>query len=231
MNLNEFVFKYKKAIVIAGINIVGLVIILLVVSLIRGATAGSIPSVNASAVETVDFLANPAMALQPKEKRMVYVNQLIQVYAESPQKREAFVQAINNLSDSDIAQLQDNVFEIVKDQVVEDAKEFARLQTPEQKQRFVKEKVGQMMNLQGLLCGKNDGGSSGTITKGGKAGSMGPDLRASKINRGIPSDPAAVYSKVLDQSNPSERSKIDSYISSVQIEVGNIKKASKIKKK
>jgi hypothetical protein len=229
MNLNEFVFKYKKAIVIAGINLAGLVVILLVVSLIRGAAAGSIPSANAAPKDTVDFLASPGMKLQPKEKRMTYVNQLIQVYVDSPQKRDSFAQAIDNLSDSEIAQLQENAFELAKDQILEDAREFAKQPSPEQKQAFVRQRVSQMMNLQSLLTGSGNGGSTGTITRGNKAGKDGPDLRKTKINRGIPSDPAAVYSKVLDSTNPSERSNVDSYVTSVQSELGRVKKVSKKK--
>jgi hypothetical protein len=227
MNINEFVFKYKKAIVIAAINVVGLVLLLVVVSLIRGAAAGSIPSANAPASETVAFLADPTMKLQPKEKRLQFMTQMVQVYIDSPQKREQFAQAINNLSDGEVAQLQDNVFEVAKDQIVNDAMVYSRLQTPEQKRAFVSGRVGQMSSLQSLLTGKSNGGSSGTISRGGNAGANGPDLRSTKVNQGVPSNPAAVYSKVLDHTNPSERSKVDSYISAVQVEANRAKKATK----
>jgi hypothetical protein len=226
MSLNEFVFKYKKAIVIAGANILGLVLILLVVSLIRGMAAGSIPSVNAPASETVAFLANPALKLQPKEQRLEYITGVIQSYAMSPQKQEQFAQAINNLSDGEIEQLQENGCEMLKDQLVEDANAFARLKTPEQRQAFVSERFGQMSSLKSLFAGKGGTVSSGTITKGG-SGQNGPDLRASKLNRNVPSDPAAVYSKVVDATNPSERSKVDSYVTALQQEANRAK--SKVK--
>jgi hypothetical protein len=229
MDINSFVFKYKKIIVIAAVNVVGLLLLMLVVSLIKGAAAGSMPSPDAPVADTVEFLADPAMKLQSKKKRLDYVNKLVEVYVGSPQKQERFAQEINNLSDAEVYQLQENVFEVAKDQIVEDAIEYARL-SPEQKQEFVREKVKTMSGLQNLLKGRSsggEGGRSGQIAKNVGSGGGGPNLTQTKVNKNIPTEPAKVYAKVLDNSSPSDRAKVDTYISAVQSEVARAKEAKK----
>jgi hypothetical protein len=219
MDFTSLVLKYRKIIVIALINIVGLVLLLLVVSWIKGFAAGEIPSIHASTEETVEFLADPSMKLHSKDDRLAYVNELVEVYTSSPEK-------LNNFA-GEIYQFQDNMFEVAKDQIVDDAIIYASL-SPLQKREFVRNKVQHMSNLQKMMKGKSGSKSgrsaSGKITKGGNGG---VNLTKTKVNKNIPSEPAAVYAKILDKTNPSERAQVDTYISAVQTASAELKKLQK----
>jgi hypothetical protein len=232
MDLTEFVVKYKRIIGIVAINVVGVLLLVLLVSLLKGSATGELPSPDAPPSQIVKSLADDGWKLQPKQARLEYVNNLIQVYAASPSKRDQFVQEINKQPDWVITQIQDNVIDVAKDQIVEDAMEFSKLTTAEQRAEFVNAKIQHMSNLKSMFRGQSsDGGKGGRgIAQGkGPAGTNGPDLAGSKLGKDVPVEPTKIYSKVLEQTTPAERAKVDNYISTVEGQVQRLKKSGMMK--
>jgi hypothetical protein len=230
MDLTEFVVKYKRTIGIVAINVVGVLLLILLVSFLKGSAAGDLPSPDAPPSQIIKSLADDGWKLQPKQARLEYVNNLIQVYAASPSKRDQFVQEINKQPDWVISQIQDNVVDIAKDQIVEDAMEFSKLTTVEQRTAFVNSKIQHMSDLKSMFRGQSSGGGSRGIAQGkGPAGTNGPDVAGSKLAKDVPVEPAKIYSKVLEQTTPAERAKVDNYISTVEGQVQRLKKSGMMK--
>lgn len=232
MDLTEFVVKYKRTIGIVAINVAGVLLLILLVSFLKGSAAGELPSPEAPPSQIVKSLADDGWKLQPKQARLDYVNNLVQVYAASPSKRDQFLQEINKQPDWVITQIQDNVVDVAKDQILEDAMEFAKLATVEQRTAFVNAKIQHMSDLKSMFRGKSSDGGKGSrgIGQGkGPAGANGPDFAASKLSKGVPVEPAKIYSKVLEQTTPAERAKIDTYISTVEGQVQQLKKSGMMK--
>jgi hypothetical protein len=227
MDITEFVARNKRMITIVAINVVGVILLIWLVSFLMSSAAGELPSPNAPTSEIVKSLANDGWKLQPKDKKLTYVNNLIDVYARSPQKRDEFVEYVNKLPDWKVAQIQDNIVDVAKDQIVQDATEFSRLTTESERVSFINSKIGKMNGLRNMFRGQSSRGSYSN--KNGKAGSDGPDLAKSKLAQGVSTEPNAVYSKVLDNSSPAERAKVDTYISKVEGQIQKLKKAGSLK--
>ena len=231
MDLTEFVVKYKRIITIAGINVLGILLLILLVSFLKSSAAGDLPSPQAPPSQIVKSLADDGWKLQPRQARLEYVNGLIEVYAASPTRCEQFVEEINKLPDWKVAQVQDNIVEVAKDQIVQDALEFSRLQTPQEKENFINSKIQHMSNLKRMLRGQSSGGNApGRIAQGqGRPGSAGPDIAKSKLAKDVPVEPTKIYNKVLEKSSPAERAKVDNYISTVEGQMQRLKKAGMMK--
>jgi hypothetical protein len=235
MDITDFFVKYKKAIILVGVNLLGLLLLLGAVKLLTRYAAGPMPNPEtATEKEIVNYLAQPAVQMLPKSSQVdLYKRTWASI---TPDKLERFNQAIGDLNDSQAIQFRENAVECGKQVVLDYAKEYAALTTKRDKRAYLDQKIREMGAARSMLTGRSDnlsGGGSGlgngvgnNKSGGGRQG--GPNLAANKnLNKNLPATPAGAYRSFLDQTNPSERAKMETYINDVQNRIGELKSISK----
>jgi len=201
MDLATLWVRYKRPIMIAAANVLGLMVILLVVTLMRAGIVISKPPDPAGASERkiAKYMASTKMARLPKKHRRQYLMKVARHYDQS-QRRARFSREVDRLSDFELRQLRDNVFEIAKEQAVEDSQVYNSL-PPQQRQDFIDEKLNEVLNIETMIRG-NDRNTDPT--------------RVARLAKTVPRNPDAAYSMFVAKTNPQERTKIQTYVTALQ---------------
>jgi hypothetical protein len=214
MDLAQIWYKHSKIILIVAANVVGLIIVLIGAKLVYSAAVmPDVPDVaTASPGEIVDFLADKHVNTVSYERRKDVLEQLVERTRENPRERTALLDEMDKLSDGQISQLQENMEDVFKQEVVDDSKAYAQLPSNEKK-AFVRNSIKKMKELQGVLRGTD------VSVGGGVSGSSVDVARRERLTAGMPSNPAQVYSTVMQRTNPTERAYMESYVLDVQEEL------------
>ena len=201
MDLATIWVRYKRPITIAGANVLGLMVILLAVTLMRTGIVISKPPdpVRASERKVAKYLASPKMSRLPKNDRQQYMMKVARYY-DQPQRRARFSREVEQLSDFELRQLRDNVFEVAKEQAVKDSQVYNSL-APQQRQDFIDQKLNEVLNIETMIRG-NDLNTDPT--------------RIPRLVKTVPKKPNAAYSMFLAKTNPKERSKVQTYVTALQ---------------
>jgi len=193
--------KYKRWIILGAVNVLGLIVL---ATLYAAVTIPTPPDPETSSEkQVVSFLADEKMAYVPKQQRRAYLRKVLRYYSR-PQQRERFAQELSRLSDFELTQFRDNVFDVIKTQLAEDGKVYDRLE-PEEKRKFIDDKLVELSNIATIIRGGDVRSSNGG--KGGAANKV-----RQRIKRSLPTDAKAAYSMFLDGTNPSDRAKMERYI-------------------
>jgi len=207
-------FRRRKVILIATGNIVGLTVILLGAKLLYQATVvPEVPKPETAAVpEVVEFLASDHMQRLSKTTRRDYLRRVERMYRQ-PERRRRFVEHLDKLRPFQIQRLRNNVFAAVKDQVVEDSRDYATLKSRKAKRAFIQKKIEEAENIQRILRGEDVKASRGS------RGKRKVDLaRRQKLTAELPSTPAEAYGTFLEKTNPSDRARVETYVNDFQQE-------------
>ncbi len=236
MDWANLFFKYRKAIIIAVINIVGLIIILGGVWLVKIAAVGPIPDPEtAPPQKVVQFLSDDKISILPSSTKRRYLRKTIQYYSSSPARRRQFTQAISKLPDYRLKQLKENLFGAAKDQVVEYAKEYSQLESYEQRCAYIDRRLGELRSLEAVVKGKPHH-SSDSISIGADKGkqrstggkSAGPDLtKDPRLAKGVPTSPGGIYKKFIEKTKPADRARLETFVNDVQARIQQLKKMKK----
>jgi hypothetical protein len=237
MDITDFYVKYKKAIILVGVNLLGLLLLLGVVKFLTRFAAGPMPNPQvATEKEVVAYLASPAVQMLSKSTQVDLYKRTWQNL--TPERLERYNQAIAELPESGATQLKENTVEVAKEVVLEYSQEYATLKTPRDKRAYIDQKIKEMGNIRSMLTGRSDGlggggygsgpgGQGNTGTGVGRQGGR-PNLAANKnLNKDLPATPAGAYRSFLDRTNPSERAKMETYINDVQNRIGELKSIAK----
>lgn len=201
MDLATIWVRHKRPITIAAANVLGLMVILLVVTLMRTGIVISKPPDPAKASErkVAKYMASPKLARLPKNQRRQYLMKVTRYYDQS-QRRARFSREVDRLSDFELRQLRDNVFEVAKEQAVEDSQVYNSL-PPQQRGDFIDKKLSEVLNLETMIRGNNPNTDP---------------TRIARLTKTVPTDPGGAYSMFLTKTNPQERTKIQTYVTAMQ---------------
>jgi len=221
MDLASTFFKYRKAIIIVAINIAGLLVIFGGIYLIRIAAVGPIPDPQTSSPQkVVEFLSDEKVIILPKTTKRKYLEQVIRYYSASPQRRLKFTKAIHNLPDSRIRQLKENLFSVAKDQVVDYAREYSRLESYQQRKAYIDQRLNELKSLEAVVKGKPMHSSRGKSSKGQKGVDLTKDARLAKD---IPTSPGGIYKKFIEKTRPADRARLETFVNDVQSRAKQLK--------
>ncbi len=216
--------KYRKAIIIIAINVIGLIVIFGGIYVIRIAAVGPIPDPRTSSPEkVVEFLSDEKVIILPKTTKRKYLEQVIRYYSSSPQRRIQFTKAIHNLPDSRIRQLKENLFSVAKDQVVDYAREYSRLESYQQRKAYLDQKLNELKSLEAVVKGKPIRSGRGKAVNVGKK-NMGLDLTKDKrLAKDIPTSPGGIYKKFIEKTRPADRARLETFVNDVQARAKQLK--------
>ena len=235
MDISALFFKYKKIILILAINIIGILAIFAAVWIIRVIAAGPIPNPEqATEKAVVNFLADKKMGILPKYNRRKYFKKVIEHYSASPERQEQFRKAITKLSDYQIRQLKDNVFDVAREQVVEDAKEYSRLANYQQRKAFIDQRLSKLKSLEAMIKGNSDQhGSSGHLHKTARNKNAGRTnlTKDPRLRKGLPTSPGGIYKKFVEKTKPADRARLETFIGDVQSRSQQLRKLRKSRMK
>ncbi len=225
LDLAGLFVRYRKAIIIIGINIVGLIVIFGGIHLIRIAAVGPIPDPQKAPPEkVVNFLSDEKVIILPKTTKRKYLEKVIRYYSASPDRRIRFTKAIHNLPDSRIRQLKENLFSVAKDQVVDYAREYSRLRSFSERKAYIDQKIGELKSLEAVVKGKSVHASKRHGIGGGRKGTMGPDLtKDARLAKDVPTSPGGIYKKFIEKTRPADRARLETFVNDVQARVKQLK--------
>jgi len=149
---------------------------------------------SAPAVEVAEFIVHArGWRKMSVPKRKQWLGELVQARAEGP-KREALVRAFHRLSRPEKREFVDGFIEVVKPEIVADARTFAK--TPRrQRNKFLQSKLGA---YNGLVGGLRGGGAS-------------QDL-AAPFGAALPDKSSDWTSMVVQKTSPTERADLKPFI-------------------
>lgn len=225
--ITRFVTNHRRTLTIVGINVAGVLFIVLLIAGLNRAVAGPAPEPeHASAPQVLEYLASSGMKAQSNAFKLQYVRKALDYYTASPERMQQFEQSLDTISDAQAEQLKENIFDATKEQFMQDAQEYYTLRTPQQKRNYIDGKVRQWSAVRSMVSGRSSslGGSSRGGGIGGGGGGGGRNVAANpKLTRNVPMDASGAVRELVSRSNPGERAKLETYLGDVQNRVQQLK--------
>ena len=230
MNISEIYDQHKKPIIIAGVNVIAIVIIITGVVALKRASAGPIPPPEkAPTQDVVNFISSPRYTSQSSAFKLQYMQKTLNRYY-SPQGVQNLSQELDKLPDHKIVQLRDNVMDSMALQITSESRVYNNTRNRQDRKRFIDRKIQQLDAFRSMVTGRGSSIGQASIIKSGRGGSA-PNISAKPaMSKNLPADPPQLLKMALDRNKPADRAMAERYVFDLQQRAQQLKSYSAQKK-